>query len=124
MKKEVKFFWNDGENYRKYRGRGDDTTGLNTNANLSVLERNKKEKDQDSSFSINFMNKDSNNAVNKNKTENRYEFSRFQNLDKDNLFKNNNNNLNMFNMPKANEDSNEVNIDNLIINSNIVKAKN
>ena len=64
------------------------------------------------------MNKDSNNAINKNKTESRYEFSRFQDLDKDNLFKNNNNNLNMFNMPKANEDNNKVNIDNLIINSN------
>ena len=60
------------------------------------------------------MNKDSNNAINKNNTESRYEFSRFQDLDKDNLFKKNNNNLNMLNMPKANE----VNIDNFIINNN------
>jgi len=64
------------------------------------------------------MNKDSNNAINKNKKESRYEFSQFQDFAKDNLFKNNNNNLNMFNMPKANEDNNEVNIDNLIINNN------
>ena len=107
-----------GKTIENIGGGGDDTTGPNTNANLSFLERNKKEKDRDSSFNINFMNKDSNNAVNKNKTESRYEFSRFQDLDKDNLFKNNNNNLNMFNIPKANEDNNEVNIDNLIINSN------
>ena len=117
------------ENYSGMMGRtieniggvGDDTTGPNTNSNtninLSFLERNKKEKD--SSFNINFINKDSNNSINKNKTETRYEYSRFQDLDKDNLFKNNNkNNMNIFNMPKANEENNEVHIDNLIINSN------
>ena len=109
-----------GRTIENIGGGGDDTTSPNTNSNLSFLERNKKEKekDRDNSFNINFLNKDSNNAINKNKTENRYEYSRFQDLDKDNLFKNNNNNMNIFNMPKANEENNEVNIDNLIINSN------
>lgn len=106
-------------------GGGDDTTSPNTNSNtntnLSFLERNKKEKDN--SFNINFINKDSNNAINKNKTESRYEYNRFQDLDKDNLFKNNNNMNNVFNMPKTNEDNNEINIDNLIINSNNNKTE-
>ena len=111
-----------GRTIENIEGGGDDSTSpninSNTNINLSFLERNKKEKDRDSSFNINFINKDSNNVINKNKTEGRYEYSRYQDLDKDNLFKNNNNNMNIFNMPKSNEDNNEVNIDNLIINSN------
>ena len=110
-----------GRTIENIGGGGDDTTSPNTNSNLSFLERNKKEKekDRDNSFNINFINKDSNNSINKNKTETRYEYSRFQDLDKDNLFKNNNkNNMNIFNMPKANEENNEVHIDNLIINSN------
>ena len=117
---------NKGRTIESIGGGVDDTTSpntnQNTNINLSFLERNKKEKekekDRDSSFNINFIKKDSNNDINKNKTENRYKYNRFQDLDKDNLFKNNNNNMNTFNIPKTNEDNNEVNIDSLIINSN------
>ena len=44
-----------GRTIEKIGGGGDDTTSPNTNSNLSFLERNKKEKDRDSSFNINFI---------------------------------------------------------------------
>ena len=88
------------------------------NANLSFLERNKK-KEKD-----NLMFGKENNDIKKqinNKTENRYEFSRFQDLDKDNIFAN----KNIFNLPKTNPENNE--LENLIIktqNQNLNINKN
>ena len=88
------------------------------NINLSFLERNKnKEKDI---FKFGKENKDIKKQIN-NKTENRYEFARFQDLDKDNLF----GNKNTFNFSKTNPENND--IDNLIIktqNVNINKNSN
>ena len=84
----------------------EDNTNTNTNSNLSFLERNKREKEKDN-FNINFINKDNNNDMKKvnNKTENRYEFARLQDFDK-----------NIFNFPKAsNPENNDIN--NLIINN-------
>ena len=110
-----------------------DTHETDDNPNLSFLERNKKDKDRgDRDFNLNFINKDNNNdlilkkQIN-NKTETRYEFSRFQDMDKiDKLDKDNNNifnNKNLFGIPKPKQDNNnnsnnEININNLIITSN------
>ena len=86
------------------------------NENISMLERNKREleKEKERDININFINKENNNNDIKkqnNKTENRYEFSRLQDLDKD-YFSNK-----IFNLPKAKtiqENNNDLN--NLIIN--------
>ena len=76
------------------------------NTNLSFLERNKiKERD---SFKFGKENNEIKKQTN-NKTENRYEFSRLQDLDKDNIY----GNKNIFNYPKTNPENND--IDNLII---------
>ena len=88
------------------------------NNNLSFLERNKiKERD---SFKFGIENNEIKNQIN-NKTENRYEFSRFQDLDKDNIY----GNKNIFNYPKTNPENNDIN--NLIIktqNQNINQNMN
>ena len=84
------------------------------NENISMLERNKRELEKERDININFINKENNNNDIKkqnNKTENRYEFSRLQDLDKD-YFSNK-----IFNLPKAKtiqENNNDLN--NLIIN--------
>ena len=76
------------------------------NTNLSFLERNKnKEKDI---FKFGKENNDIKKQIN-NKTENRYEFPRFSDLDKDNFL----GNKNTFNFTKTNPENND--IDNLII---------
>ena len=65
---------------------------LGDTENISMLERNKRDTEKERDISINFMNKENNNEMKKqsyNKTENRYEFSRLQDFDKD-LFMNNN----------------------------------
>ena len=84
------------------------------NENISMLERNKRELEKERDININFINKENNNNDIKkqnNKAENRYEFSRLQDLDKD-YFSNK-----IFNLPKAKtiqENNNDLN--NLIIN--------
>ena len=84
------------------------------NENISMLERNKRELEKERDININFINKENNNNDIKkqnNKTENRYEFSRLQDLDKD-YFSNK-----IFNLPKTKtiqENNNDIN--NLIIN--------
>ena len=88
------------------------------NNNLSFLERNKiKERD---SFKFGIENNEIKNQIN-NKTENRYEFNRLQDLDKDNIY----GNKNIFNYPKTNPENNDIN--NLIIktqNQNINQNMN
>ena len=87
----------------------------NANTNLSFLERNKREREKEKdNFNINFINKDNNNDIKKinNKTENRYEFARLQDFDK-----------NLFNFPKAsNPENNDIN--NLIINNQKEELQN
>ena len=88
------------------------------NSNLSFLERNRREREREKekeldSFNLNFMNKDNNSEMKKqinNKTENRYEFNRMNDLYKDNIF----GNKNIFNFPKgSNPENNDIN--NLIL---------
>ena len=89
------------------------------NTNLSFLERNRREQD---SFNLNFINKDNNNEMKKqinNKTENRYEFNRMQDSDKDNIF----GNKNIFNFQKGLEPENN-DINNLIIKNQKEELKN
>ena len=89
----------------------------NANTNLSFLERNKRDREKEKdNFNINFINKDNNNnndikKIN-NKTENRYEFARLQDFDK-----------NLFNFPKtSNPENNDIN--NLIINNQKEELQN
>ena len=89
---------------------------LGDTENISMLERNKRDTEKERDISINFMNKENNNEMKKqsnNKTENRYEFSRLQDFDKD-LFMNNNKYLSK---SKTIQDNNN-DINNLIINQN------
>ena len=88
------------------------------NSNLSFLERNRREREREKekeldSFNLNFMNKDNNSEMKKqinNKTENRYEFNRMNDFDKDKSF----GNKNFFNFPKgSNPENNDIN--NLIL---------
>ena len=84
------------------------------NSNLSFLERNKnKEKDI---FKFGKENNDIKKQIN-NKTENRYEFARFLDLDKDNFL----GNKNAFNFTKTNPENND--IDNLIIKTQNLNIK-
>ena len=84
------------------------------NTNLSFLERNKnKEKDI---FKFGKENNDIKKQIN-NKTENRYEFARFSDLDKDNFL----GNKNAFNFTKTNPENND--IDNLIIKTQNLNIK-
>ena len=91
------------------------------NTNLSFLERDRRERERDS-FNLNFINKDNNNEMKKqinNKTENRYEFNRMQDFDKDNIF----GNKNLFNFQKgSNPENNDIN--NLIIKNQNEELKN
>ena len=92
----------------------------NDNNNISLLDRNNLDKEKDM-FHLDFLGKDNNNEIKKqtnNKTESRYEFSRFQDLDKDNIFKN----KNIFNLPKTDPENNDIN--NLIINNQNEELKN
>ena len=89
---------------------------LEENNNLSFLEKNKREKEKEN-INFNFINKENNNEIKKQinkKTENRYEFNRFNDFDKDNNFGNNNN---LFNLPKTKTIPENNDINNLIINN-------
>ena len=87
---------------------------LGDKENISMIERNKREieKDRDRDISINFNNNEMKKQSN-NKTENRYEFNRLQDLDKDLFTKNN-----MFIQKSKTIQDNNTNINDLIIKQN------
>ncbi len=87
---------------------------LEDKENISMIERNKREieKDRDRDISINFNNNEMKKQSN-NKTENRYEFSRLQDLDKELFTKNN-----MFIQKSKTIQDNNTNINDLIIKQN------